>query len=483
MQKAHLSFDSIRVAFNQWGGFALSLALSLAAYLGLLMQHQQTGTLTFGSTPVTLGWYAVAFLGFGLFLIWIEWRKGSPIILIFASAFLFRAILLFTTPTLSGDVNRYVWEGYLINQGVSPYSYPIDSPQLDHLAIPQRAAVDHAWMASPYLPSAQLMFGLVMGVLPLRPVSFQLALVIFDLISGLIMRRLLQLANLPNYRVYLYLWNPLVILEIAHGAHLDGWMILLTLAAIWAVYASPKRWFPPLLMALATLTKGVPVLLMTVLFWRWRGWQLLLYGLILLGIITPIGLISGWGLFGELDGHGLFAALRIFADRWNYNSGLFYWLEQYLGQTLPAEVANLWAKRTIGLTMGLILGGTWLLSRRNQSVRVDLRLMSIPLMGYVLLSTTVHPWYLLIMVAFLPFLAPAHTESNWGWLTVMPWFYLSWAITLSYWTYINPADLREFVWVRQLEWIPTLILLTIAGLYASLTCLKPDLTATPRPPR
>lgn len=471
------------IVLKKWGGFVLGFALSLSAYLGLLMQHQQTGTLTFASTPVTLGWYGVAFFGFIIFLIWIEAQKQSPLLLIFVSAFLFRVILLFTTPTLSGDVNRYVWEGYIINQGVSPYTYPIDSPRLDYLAIPQREAVDHAWMASPYLPSAQLMFGLVMGLLPLRPFSFQLVLVIFDLVNGLIMLRLLRLANLPDYRVYLYLWNPLVILEIAHGAHLDGWMILLTLAAIWSVYAHPKRWLAPLLMALATLTKAVPVLLLAVLFWRWRWWQLLLYGLIIISIIMPIGLISGWGLFGELDGHGLFAALRIFADRWNYNSGLFHWLEQYLGQRLTVDSANLWAKRTIGLTMGLIGGGTWLLSWRSKSVRADLRLMSMPLMGYVLLSTTVHPWYLLIMVAFLPFLAPAQSESDWGWLAVMPWLYLSWAITLSYWTYINPLDLREFVWVRRMEWIPTLILLTIAGIQASLSYFKPNSTPTPRPTR
>ena len=447
----------------------LAIIISLSAYSGLLMQYHQTQTLTFASTPATLGWYTFAFFGYIGLLAWIEVRKEMSLWVIFGGAVLFRVLLLFMIPTLSGDVYRYIWEGHIINQGVNPYAYPIDSPILDYLAIPQRAQVDHAWMASPYLPGAQLMFAVVMAILPLSPTSFQFAMSVFDIGTGLLLVQLLRLAKLPDYRVYLYLWNPLVVLEIAQGAHLDGWMIFLTLLALWVTWSARfsgySFWLSPILLAVATLTKGVPILLTSVLFWQWRWWQLWLFGGVILAIITPLGLNAGWGLSGDLDGHGLFAALRIFADRWNYNSGIFHWLERYFAETMPLEMANFWAKRGIGGLMAVIGLSTWLLSRYATTPRSRLRWMTFPLAGYVFLSTTVHPWYILIMLAFMPFLTPTSSEKHWLWPGVLPWLYLSWAITLSYWTYINPADLREFPWVRNIEWLPTLALFMLWGAF------------------
>ncbi len=92
-----------------------------------------------------------------------------------------------------------------------------------------------------------------------------------------------------------------------------------------------------------------------------------------------------------------------------------------------------------------------------------LRLMSLPMMAYILLTTTVHPWYLLIVLVFVPFLAPGPAEPRWGWLAVVPWIYLSAALPLSYVTYLNPLDLREYEWVRTVEWLPTMGLLVMWG--------------------
>ena len=456
-------------------------ALCVLAYLGLVQLHWRHGSLTFENTPQTLSWYGLAFGGYLVALVSSEWQGGISLRVIFVGAALFRFLLLFTVPTLSGDVHRYVWEGYIANQGVSPYAYPIDSPELDHLDIPQRALVDHAWMASPYLPAAQIMFIVVTRLLPLHPVSFQFVLICFDLLSGLLLVQLLRLSGLPDRRVLLYLWNPLVVLEVAQGAHLDAWMILLTLLALWLTFSPhPRRytpwsptswlaltnWLGPISLALATLTKVVPGLLVSVLFWRWRWWQHLLFGLVIVGIIAPIGMSAGWGLSEPVEGnpqlgHGLFAALRIFADRWNYNSGLFHWLEVYLMRIDPA-LANDWAKQAVGGAMLLILMGVWLAGRKLTTPRSQLRLMAVPLIAYVLLSTTVHPWYILILLAFLPFLPPSTDESHRRWMNVVPWLYLSGVIPLSYWTYLNPLDLREFAWVRNIEWLPTLGLLLIA---------------------
>ncbi|MEM7536189.1 MAG: hypothetical protein AAF639_28660 [Chloroflexota bacterium] len=492
-------------------------AISLLAYAGLVSVHFTNNTLTHQHLPQTMRWFYLAFVAYGLTIYWTErqYHRGKTPIsprYLWGGAILFHVLLLFTVPTLSSDVYRYLWDGYVANNGVSPYAFPIDSPQLDYLDAPIRAQANHTWMASPYLPAAQTLFGTVTWLLPPTPLSMQIALVGVNLFNGILIVALLSIANLPCHRVLIYLWNPLVIVEIAQGAHIDGWMTLLALLAVWAAMAGlsgsesisgclPERratarktftfgdsplmgifpeggypflqnWLSPILLALATLTKIIPGFLMVVLFWHWQSWArwraIALYLITIAVLIVNAGMRGGWGLVGELDGHGLFAALRIYGDRWNFNSGLFHWLEVGLMNDallgLSLEDANQWAKRIVALLLLTVLFTVWLYTRKQTSPRAMLRLMAVPLMGYVLLTTTFHPWYLLMLLAFVPFLPPAQDEPAVGWLDVMPWLYLSSALFLSYFTYFDPQDLREYEWIRRTEWLPTLGLLLVSRL-------------------
>jgi hypothetical protein len=220
-------------------------------------------------------------------------------------------------------------------------------------------------------------------------------------------------------------------------------------------------WLAPLALALATLTKILPAFVLAVLFWRWQWRQLAVWGGVVLGLLALAALSAGWGLSGPLDGTGLFGALRIYAAKWNFNSGLFHWLEVNLLPAWGVVEPTRWAKRVAGGLMLASLAGVWLIARHRQSPRADLRLLAWPFIAYILLTPTVHPWYLLILLAFVPFLPPAQSESPWRWLAPLPWLYLSAAVALSYVTYLNPLDLREFEWVRKSEWWPTLALLAL----------------------
>ncbi len=262
--------------------------------------------------------------------------------------------------------------------------------------------------------------------------------------------------------------------EAAHGAHMDLWMILLALLAVWLSLsvqesdAGDRRFslrrslFSPILLALATLTKPLPALLLPIFVAR-SGWRyVLVYAVALVGLLLPFGLSSGWGLTGPLDGIGVFGAMRIYGDQWQFNSGLFHWLDSLLGN-IGLVPADRWAKAVMAGIMLAVLFWTWRTARRTDSARSLLRLMAVPFMAYVLLTPTLHPWYLLILLAFLPFLAPGEAEPAWQWLLLAPWLYLSAAVIFSYITYLNPLDFREYEWVRMVEWLPTLGLLLLAG--------------------
>ncbi|NKQ36762.1 MAG: hypothetical protein HF973_14260 [Chloroflexi bacterium] len=461
-----------------WGLYLLT-GLSLLAYLGLVRQDWLYGTLRDGRTPQTIAWYLLAFTAYLGAILWTE-KRGISRRWLWGAAVLFRLLLLFTAPTLSDDVYRYLWDGYVAHQGVSPYAYAINSPELDYLDNPVRAQANNAWMASPYLPAAQLIFWGVTAVAPLRPLFLQIAMTLFDLGSAYLIARLLALAALPPRRLILYLWHPLVIVETAHAAHLDAWMIFLTLLAIYLALTKQQKppisnpqspisnlqsLTSPLLLTLATLTKIIPALLSPILFWRWNWPQRIFYAFLTIALLIPFGLQAGWGLSGDLDGTGLFGALRIYGRQWNFNSGIFHWLEVWLAQQgIPNPTDT--GKLIVFGAFGALLTAVFLLARTRLTPRDTLRLTAVPFMGYVLLTPTLHPWYSLILLAFLPFLPPAQGEGRWRWLLVAPWLYLSGALIFSYLTYLDPLNFGELEWVRQLEWLPTLGLLGTAVLAA-----------------
>jgi hypothetical protein len=92
-------------------------------------------------------------------------------------------------------------------------------------------------------------------------------------------------------------------------------------------------------------------------------------------------------------------------------------------------------------------------------------------MAYLLFTPTFHPWYLLIVLAFIPFVPPAAGEDRRWWLAALPWIYLSGAAIFSYLAYSDPTQIYESLWVRVLQWLPATLLLAVA--IVSLKHIKP----------
>ena len=453
---------------RNWGFVASGIVL-LLAFAAMVRLHWQFGTLRGAQVPETIGWYLLAFAGYLGALLWAE-RRGAPMRWVWAAAVCFRLLLLVTSPTLSDDVYRYLWDGHVANHGVSPYAYAIDSPQLDHLDTAVRAQANNSWMASPYLPAAQGLFLAVTALFPLHPIYLQATMVLFDLASAWLIGRLLAHVRLPPRRLLLYLWNPLVIVEVAHGAHVDAWMVFLSLLAI--AFALGRSRFSllnawplsPLFLALAALTKILPLLLLPVLFWYWDWRQRILCAVVAAGLLIPSAMRAGWGLTGALTGQGLFGAIRIYSAQWNFNGGLFRTVQEAVGATAygpPAVAARAIAALAL-VVVALVVCWRARTYVRRRDLRFSLRLMAVPLMAYMLLTPTAHPWYALFLLAFVPFLAPGRRELRRLWLVALPWIYLSGALVFSYLTYLDPQNFAEREWVRQLQWAPAHLLLLVA---------------------
>ncbi len=440
-----------------------AIVISALSYLGMRALPSLRGA----QTPTFLFFF---FLAAGVY-VWTIWRLGQVGIslwLIVGSAIVFRVILLFTEPSLSDDVYRYIWDGHLLNQGQSPYALPVNSPHLDRIAIPPRALVNHNWMASPYLPTAQGVFALITFIKPQSVWAFQLTAVIFDLLTGGLIIRLLASVGLRRQNSLIYFWHPLVIVEMAHGVHVvDALMVFLLMLAVWFL-ATGANTRSAIVLGAATLTKFLPILVLPIFFWRWNWQQRILFGiliLIALGISIPG---AGLGLTGPLDGTGIFGAVRIYLQKWNYNGGIYHWLEVWIsGYPTPGAVpVEIVGEQPILITKGLTIGllGIVLLivtgvTRKHRPYLPNLGLVLIPLAAFLLLTATVHPWYVALVIPFFPFLLSKETEQSDFKPFLWAGIYFSITVALSYLTYLDPENLRETTWVRLVEYIPTYILL------------------------
>jgi hypothetical protein len=427
-----------------------------------------------------LGLFLVAFVLYLLAAIRLynqgESNSRTLLILIFALALFQRVPLWVGEPTLSNDVWRYLWDGHLMTSGVNPYAEPVNSTALDAYETPIRDRVDHDWMASPYPPVAQLIFAGTYSLSPECPTGAQIAFTAFDLATGVILVLFLRCMKLPIGRVVLYLWNPLIIAEFAHGAHVDSLMTLLIVLALY-LYSTGRQTRGAISLALATLTKFIPVLLVPVFIRRW-GWRraLVYLAVIFLGLLPFLG--AGLGLVGELDGRGIFGAIRIYNTYWKTNDGLFYWIARALEPHSPEPVAF---ARVISMVLLSLLGLWVFIAARNEGARPDpggaIHRTAVMIGGYVLFSAVVFPWYLSTLVALFPLIQVQKERS--ALLFTLGWLYFSAAVNLSYLTYLDPANPHELRWVRTIEYIPLWIALSSSAFLLARRRFMPSRASCP----
>ena len=439
-------------------------AATTVAYGALVVLDANTGTLRGPTTSTTVTWCLFAFVIFCVAGWWNE-RRPATVTLIWSAAVLFRVVVAFTQPTLSDDVYRYLWEGHVATQGVSPYSYSINDEALDHIAIPARDLSNNQDLASPYLPTAHAVFTSAALMLPSEPWVMQTIMISFELAAAALLSMLLVACGIPKHRMLLYLWNPLVVVEISHGAHVDALMLMLVCAALAATFHPPswlqRWWIAPVALAAATLTRPLPLVLLPVVWFIWQSRQRALYVAATIVAIVPFGLASGWGLSETNNGTGVFGSAREYSETFEFNNETFHWIRT-IAEAFSSDSAS--AGRVIVAIIVIAMFGVATTLARQRTEPLDLMRIGALMLGtYVVLTPILQPWYLVMLAAWLPLLAPTTGESRVRWLHIAPWGWLMATVGFSYLTYSNPSAFGELVWVRRLEWYPTYILLMFAG--------------------
>jgi len=323
----------------------------------------------------------------------VAWIVGC-VILFFS--ILFRLFLLFGTPTLSDDIYRYVWDGRVQQAGISPYLYPPEAKELKDLRDEHHPFINHPSIRTVYPPVTQWVYRLGVWFHPsLLPQKCLFGL--FDLGVIVILFFLLRNRSQSILWSVIYAWNPLVIVEFAGSGHNDSLMIFVWMLAL--LLFEKHRWgMGSGVLALAVQTKFIPLLGVPWLIHRGRLKYLLIFGAVLIAVLIPfLGALKP-GL-NQLS-HSLSGA-KTYAKDWIFNPGLY-------GLLAHAGFPRVALKPFLGVCL---LGFFLLMSRVHKS---DVLAYSFwTTFGLLLVSSVVHPWYVVWIVPFLCFF-PLWSGLLWG---------------------------------------------------------------------
>lgn len=381
-------------------------------------------------------------------------RPVTTLALIWAIAILARLALLPLAPELSDDIYRYLWDGHLLTQGVNPYAHPPGDEALAALRTPWHGKINHPEVPTIYPPLSQLLFGAVAGgavILAGGPIiAAKLVWLCFDLGCGLLLHRIARRTGRNPAPVLIwYLWSPLLIVETAWSAHFDSVGLFLMAALILAVQRREGRpdqgevrrsWLPGTLLAAATLVKFAPVAALPALVRRQGPANLLAFTAVCAVFYFPFvaaGPVGGVGFLEPVGFAALTEGLRTYARHWSANEGAFAVIAAVAGDPVQARVA------ATALVLAVVAWVSW---RRYSVERALLWILGAGL----LLSPTVHPWYVLWI---LPMAALRGSH---------PFLLLGGLVFLGYWglaSYEASGVWPQPFWNRTAIWLPVWLML------------------------
>ncbi|MFN7259780.1 MAG: polyprenol phosphomannose-dependent alpha 1,6 mannosyltransferase MptB [Cyclobacteriaceae bacterium] len=150
------------------------------------------------------------------------------------AAILFRLCFLFSTPLLSDDFYRFIWDGRLLAAGVHPFAelprFYIENnstiPGIDKSLFDKLNSPDYFTIYPPvnqliFWVAARLSFGSILsGVVVIR-----LFIIASEIGTIWLIKKILHHYQLPARNALLYALNPLVIIELTGNLHFEALLI------------------------------------------------------------------------------------------------------------------------------------------------------------------------------------------------------------------------------------------------------------------
>jgi hypothetical protein len=369
---------------------AITGALFLASTIVLAVSAAPIGTPLFFAC---VGAAALAYVAM-LARIWREERAPRrALVAAFALAVAFRLPLVAAPVGPDNDMVRYRWDGRVQHLGYNPFLVlPADPAMAATHTDETRMMPSRRWR-TPYLPSAQLFFRLVVGIHDSSR-AMKVALVLCDLLTIVVVWRWLAATGRREWLALAYAWNPLVVLEVSHSGHIDAFGTLwIAASAYWL--SRQRRALAAIGFVLAVTTKLLPIVLLP-LYWKRVRLRDAAAGAVVFGLLyLPF---AGGGTLPLGAVPNVLAYIR-------FNGPVF-------GLAAAIGTPQLAAAGAVGLGLLVAVWARWRLQASDPAA------WAWPMAAALACAPVVYPWYLL---SFTPFLLSAATWPLVAWtFSVVP---------------------------------------------------------------
>ena len=334
---------------------------------------------------------------------------------------IFRIIFIVAIPSLSDDYFRFIWDGKLFVNGFNPYLFiPSEIVNTDIAKTAGLSQELYDGLNSPnyytvYPPINQLLFslggffskfGMLAGIVAIRvPIIFAE----FFLLKYI--RRLLEALHLPHYYVLWYALNPLVIVELSGNLHFEGMMMLCVIVGIyWLMqnkWGGAAFWW-----AMAISVKLIPILFLPVLIKRLgivkSVWFYIVTALALAFTFLPF-------LDQKLITH-ILSSVDLYFRTFEFNASIYYvvrWLGfKSVGYNIIQQVGPILSIVTFVMVMMVYF-------YKNKSWEDVFKKMLFAYTIYLLLATTIHPWYVINLVVLSVFVRNYRFAIIWSLMVLL----------------------------------------------------------------
>ena len=316
-------------------------------------------------------------------------------------ALMCRGLLIFTTPNLSDDIYRFLWDGYLTAQGISPLEYlpsylmenkVLESTYLKEL-YPMLNSPDYYTV---YPPLAQVTFVLASVFaksLVGQIIWIKIILFVFEIGNIWVILKILRVLRLPERNVMWYALNPLVMIEVMGNVHYEGVLLFFLLVSI---FLSLNRQFIASGIAMASSIASKLTSAMYLPLWiKYLGlrkvfWFYLIIGVTVIAFFAPFVSTRFIQNFGD--------SINLYFQKFEFNASIYYlvrWVGfQFRGYNMIADIGPWLSLATISAIALLSY------KQRVGDTRQLFEHIMIVVTVYLLGATTVHPWYIIIPCAF-----------------------------------------------------------------------------------
>lgn len=322
---------------------------------------------------------------------------------ILALGLILRISTIFVFPNLSDDIYRFVWDGQLIANGLNPYGYlpsdivsELDSPYWLHL-FSKMNSPDYYTI---YPPITQLIFYIstwagenIWWSSFIIKIGFLIAEV--STFWGLI--KLLDTLKKDVSLASIYFLNPLIIAEGMGNLHFEIIMISFLIWGIYFTIVEKRIVLGALFFSLSVASKLLPLMFLPYFLFKMNGKDRIRFfasGLVFL-IVAFLPIILG------LDFANFGSSIDLYFQKFEFNAGIYYLL-RYFGQILSGYNLIHYLGPLLGIiAVSLIVRKAYM--SQNYSLQGFLDFAFYSFCAYLLLATTVHPWYMAIPVVLSVF--------------------------------------------------------------------------------